>query len=435
MQGGAHIFLTGVTGFVGKVVLEELFRRGDPLNVERVYVLIRPSHKGSAQERFDKVANSPCFSRLAPGWARKVQVMSGELTHPGCGLSARDRHHLSDHVTHVINCAASVEFDLPVVAAARANVTTSLEALALARACRNLTSMVSVSTAYVTPHADGQSVPEQLVRLPRSAESMYRSAVGGKVRGGKLLAETGHPNTYTLTKCISEHLLLEQRGHVPLTIVRPSIISVCWRHPFPSWIDSRAAFAGFVALYGAGYLRALAVDPMKSLDIMPCDEVASRIIDSAFDPPQGAVIRHAVAGARRSILIGDCVAAAEDFFSHSPFAYVGTRDLRFLLKELQHHTLPLSLASLWHTLRGDVKMSGRVRRLLKSLHYINAGFTYFTHRTFDFRSTMPLEDAQFRGETYLPLVCEGVQRHLLDDPNKSRQGAPAPDPQLTPGRS
>ena len=61
---GARVLLTGSTGFVGKVVLEELMRRREELNVERVYLLIRPRKHKSPRERFEQdVATSPCFSR------------------------------------------------------------------------------------------------------------------------------------------------------------------------------------------------------------------------------------------------------------------------------------------------------------------------------------------------------------------------------------
>jgi len=44
--------LTGVTGFLGKVVLEELLRRREELGVDRVHLLIRPRGGLGAAERF-----------------------------------------------------------------------------------------------------------------------------------------------------------------------------------------------------------------------------------------------------------------------------------------------------------------------------------------------------------------------------------------------
>ena len=65
---------------------------------------------------------------------------------------------------------------------------------------------------------------------------------------------------------------MARRGSVPLEIVRPSIISASWRHPFPGWIDSSAAFAGVVLLVGMGHLRALIADPAAKVDLVPVDE-------------------------------------------------------------------------------------------------------------------------------------------------------------------
>ena len=41
----AHVLLTGVTGFVGKVVLYDLLRRREELGIGRVSVLVRPKSK------------------------------------------------------------------------------------------------------------------------------------------------------------------------------------------------------------------------------------------------------------------------------------------------------------------------------------------------------------------------------------------------------
>ena len=50
----AQILLTGATGFLGKVVLEELLRRREELNAEKIYCLIRPRRTQTAEKRFQK---------------------------------------------------------------------------------------------------------------------------------------------------------------------------------------------------------------------------------------------------------------------------------------------------------------------------------------------------------------------------------------------
>ena len=61
---GKSIFITGVTGFVGKVVLEKLLRSVP--KVERIYLLIRSNSRyPTAAERFQaEVATSTIFDVL-----------------------------------------------------------------------------------------------------------------------------------------------------------------------------------------------------------------------------------------------------------------------------------------------------------------------------------------------------------------------------------
>ena len=41
------------------------------------------------------------------------------------------------------------------------------------------------------------------------------------------------PNTYTYTKALAEYLVLEERGDLPTTIIRPSIVGASWHEPIP----------------------------------------------------------------------------------------------------------------------------------------------------------------------------------------------------------
>jgi fatty acyl-CoA reductase len=420
------VLLTGATGFVGKVVLEELLRRRAELGIGRVLALVRAgdARHAAARCRAD-VYGSRCFAALARGWESVVEPLAGDITRPGFGLEPAERARVTGEVTHVIHCAASVEFTQPLADALAVNTRGAIHSLEVARACARLEAYVGVSTAYVTPHPDPfgagvHRVEEVLAPLPRDPESLYASLCAGSEDERRLLAETGHPNTYTFTKCLAEHLTAARAGDLPVTIVRPSIVSACRMHPVPGWIDSGAAFAAFVAMIGAGKLRVLIGDPETRLDVVPCDVVSQEIVAAAFaPPPRGALrIQHAVAGLAGALPISMCRERIVDWFRDHPAGgrarvdYVGRRGPAALAAHALRHELPARSAVLWSALRSRPDEARAMRKLLERQRAINDDFRYFIHATLDFASSSktepPVEPAR-----YLDLVCEGVSRHLM----------------------
>ncbi len=420
---GAHLLLTGATGFVGKVVLAELVRRREELGLEKVYVLVRGKKDRTAEQRFEKeVVQSPAFQLLDDQWPAFCQVVHGELTRENCDLSRNDQKLLTTRVTHIIHCAASVDFDLPVAEAASSNITAALHVLALAQRCLRLKHMVSVSTAYVTPWRENQGpVLEQLVALPISPAETYQAILDGTADEKELLRVTGHPNTYTFTKCLAEHLLSERRGHVPISIVRPSVVSACLQHPFPAWIDSAAAFAGFVALIGTGHLRVLVADPDSRLDVVPCDIVAKRVIDACFltEAERPMRIRYAVAGLPQNPTSTQSVSGIVKFFQshvidrYPDVSWIGPASRRFALEEMRHHRVPLKVARVGLRVAQQHKKLRQATRVGEKLKFLNRAFPYFTHNTFDFHATDLTGDPHWTVDGYIELICRGVYRHLM----------------------
>ncbi len=419
---GHQILLTGCTGFVGKVVLEELLRRREELGIDQINLLIRPRGRKSPEDRFNRVAASRAFSLLEPGWKKYCQPIAGDMLDEGLGLSDPEAARLHNELTHIIHCAASIRFDLPIAEAASINITGALRVLEFAKHCHALTRLVDVSTAYVTPHHGGGTliVEEKLVDLPFDANEIYQEIAQGRADEKALMARTGHPNTYTFTKCLAERLLHQNRENVPLTLLRPSVVSACRRRPFPGWIDSHAAYAAFISLLGAGHLKVARMNPNAVLDVVPCDDVADRILSCAFDPAiqQPFVIRHAVAGLEHSGQILRLAQTHERHFKVTPherearWAYIGESLPAFRFHEMVHHHVPLGAARVATKLKGEKRMTVKLEKLAKGLGYLDEAFYYFCHHTFDFRTAFAsLED--FDLDDYLQSVTDGVSEHLL----------------------
>lgn len=426
MSNGVSLLLTGVTGFVGKVVLESLIRRRNELNIKHVYVIIREKtnrrtgEKTNASDRFDKeVASSECFSALPLNWKSYVKVVSGDLTEDNLGFDNSTISNLQNDLTHIINCAASVEFDLPIAEAAASNITSALNVLKFASGCLKLASFVNVSTAYVSPHPGaGVAVPEQLVNLPFDPEEVYQSILNGTADEKALMAKTGHPNTYTFTKCLSEHLITKYKGNVPLAIVRPSIISASWQYPKPGWIDSYAAFAGFVSLIGLGLLKCVSAVENTVLDIVPCDEVSNRIIETTFwSADNRPYIQHIVTGVNRGCRIDTCNSGIESYFQRHPVqnwsklkAISNGKPIH--MQHMVHHVIPSKLAKTYFSIMKQDKKKNQVNKLLEKIEYLNRAFPYFTHNSFYFEASTPLQ-MPLDSKQYIELVCKGVHENLM----------------------
>ncbi len=423
-----QILLTGATGFVGKVVLEELLRRKEELNVGGIHLIIRPDRRRdgtvrSPKERFfNGIAKAELFKAHAPGWESMVHVVKGEIAQPNCGIDDGELETLLGTITHVVHCAASIEFDLPVAEAAEANITAALNVLELAKRAPNLVQMVDVSTCYVTPWRPGP-IGEELAHLPRPAEDLYANILSGHADEDALKKETGHPNTYALTKCIGEHLLTARREHVPLTIVRPSVVAATWQRPFPGWIDSAAAFGGCMLYIGLGVIRAFNGDPKVRLDVVPVDEVSTRVVEAALvaappAPAEGVRIIAACAGLENSSRLDLSAHATQTYFAARPgtvavpSVFLGSYEHGFKNADIVRRAIPTMAKRAVLAATFNRKDLSRLNKADEKIRYMNECFAYFTRNTFDFRSSKPFIADDFSPQKYTMQVAAGLYRHI-----------------------
>jgi thioester reductase-like protein len=414
----AELLLTGGTGFLGKVVLDELLRRRAELSLARIYVLARPAAGVLPAERV-----APLLSAIGhdTNGDVTVEVVEGDIRNAGCGIDPAVASRLRARLTHVIHCAAAIEFDLPIAAAAAINTHGTLNVAALAAGCPGLRSLAHVSTAYVTPHpGEGVAIDERLADLPAPAEALLARIDEDGASAGRLVSESGHPNSYTLTKCLAEHLLVQRAEGLPLSIIRPSIIAASLQRPQPGWDDgAAAALSALVTLVATGRLRVLNGKREVRLDVVPADVVASALVDEAFAARNGGGprIRHAVAGLSRACSIEATRRAIVEWLIGQgqplpPMRHVGLTGPRLWLADLLYQRGPLSLARFWYALTGRRAESSRAARLAARLAEINRTFAYFTRQEFDFRSAQPVLPPSFDPNEYLRHVCAGVLRRL-----------------------
>ena len=106
---GARVLLTGASGYVGSVVLEQLLRCTD---VDTVYCLLRPRRDQGPQQRLDKVLHSTLFHKVRDTPAiKRARAVAGDVCTAGLGLSQCDRRMLESEVDIILHCAADITLE------------------------------------------------------------------------------------------------------------------------------------------------------------------------------------------------------------------------------------------------------------------------------------------------------------------------------------
>ena len=310
LNSDEHILVTGATGFLGVQLIRELLERKPTATLS---LLVRDRAEQSAQQRVDD------FVPLAE--RSRVQVFSGDVSQPHCGLSSSDYERLSAETTRVIHSAATVRFDHSLDEARRINVDGTRRILEFAAGARTLQSFAYVGTAYVAGERSGLIREDEL-------------AVGQSYR-----------NTYEQTKAEAEALVQASLASIPGVILRPSIIVG----------DSKTGVTSSfkmmywpLKIYARRLWRTVPGYPDAVLDIVPVDFVARSVIQLLFDEAALGCTVHLCAGSHASATIEQVGRRAMQYFNGPEPRFV---DPKFFFAVIR----PLLFLSLW----------GRKRRILR----------------------------------------------------------------------
>ncbi|PZR78270.1 MAG: HAD-IB family hydrolase, partial [Candidatus Aeolococcus gillhamiae] len=328
---GARVAVTGSTGFLGTALVERLLRSVPECEL---VLLVRPGRRSTPQARARReIFANDAFARLRADWggrfdaeiARRVKVVAGDVTTEGLGLDDDGKALVAGCHT-VVHAAARVSFDSPIDAAVEVNLLGAVRVVETLKELGSTAHLISVGTAYVAGNRRGRALEAPLSETPFSADVSWRGEVQAALRaradadadsrrpdhltrftrqahsevgaaGSSLLAARaerlreqwvedrlvdagraraqalGWPDAYAYTKSLAERAVLEVKGDVPVTIVRPSIIESAWAEPSPGWIRGFRMAEPVIIAYGRGLLSEFPGIPEGTVDVIPVDMV------------------------------------------------------------------------------------------------------------------------------------------------------------------
>ncbi|XP_059055601.1 putative fatty acyl-CoA reductase CG5065 [Achroia grisella] len=278
---GKSLFITGGTGFLGKVLIEKLLYSCE--EIDKIYVLVRNKNDQDANKRIDEMLSNTLFTRLKENKAdclKKLVPIIGDIAEPNLGMTPSDEELLIEKVSVVFHSAATVKFNEPLSEAIKVNVEGTRKVLDLCHRMKNIDMLVHISTLYA--NCDRKVIEEVIYPPPTDLNELYtymKSDAYDEKSVSHILAN--RPNTYTFTKALAENLIEKEHGEIPTIIIRPSIVGSVKNEPTPGWLDNWYGATSFFTFVSMGIIRIIPGRGDGVIDLIPVDYVCNLAIVAA----------------------------------------------------------------------------------------------------------------------------------------------------------
>ncbi|XP_043647264.1 fatty acyl-CoA reductase wat [Drosophila teissieri] len=445
------VFVTGGTGFLGKVIIEKLLRSTD---VRRVYLLIRPKKNDTVEGRFLAWKDEPVFETLLKAKPKALQLVtpiSGDCSESGLGLSDGDHKIVTTDVQVIIHSAASIRFVEPLHRALNTNTRATRLLIQLAKEMKGLEAFVHISTAFSncpSQHIEERFYPEHL-SCPAAKVLEFNETLSADLMDNMAPALMGKfPNTYTYTKALAEQVIQMEAQDLPICIFRPAIILANFKEPMSGWIDNLHGIVALIYGNAHGILRLLYVNPKADALIVPGDYCANVALAAGWqvakhsESPSASQLAvktpiYTLATAKsNSITFGEAVKLGIDH-NHKipvtktiwyPFAHFTTCSWLFKLGCIFYHLIPGFFFDLLLRIQGKkpilMKSYQKIHEALLLLFPFN-GITYTmdmgnTNQLWDSmspedRRIFPFDMATLNWEEYYSRILSGMRVFLFKE--------------------
>ncbi|KAM3963780.1 fatty acyl-CoA reductase 1-like [Aphomia sociella] len=406
---GKSLFITGGTGFLGKVFIEKLLY--SCADIDKIYVLVRNKKYTNANNRIEQMLNNPLFTRLKkkrPDCTTKLIPIFGDVSEPNLGITPADEQLLIEKVSIVFHAAATVKFNEILTEALQINVDGTRNVLDLCHKMNKIEMLVHISTLY--SNCDKRII-EEIVYPPPIELNDLHTYIKLNMHDEKAIGDilSGRPNTYTFTKALAEALVKEKHGNIPTIIIRPSIVGSVNNEPLPGWLDNWYGATCLLAYMGTGIMRVLPGKRDGVIDFIPVDYVSNLTIVAAAKTGRSKLLHvyNSCTSGCNPITLNDVstilfkqVLKDNNYYSIFPkMLFITSKSMlklfRFLLE-----TVPAYLGDIWLRLTGGKPSA--TRRRTPSLRFEDVDAMSWGGRT-----------SQARSNKRIILICDPARKDSI----------------------
>ena len=268
------VFITGPVGMIGSQLVRLFLKESD----WNIYILL---HETAVEMTLTDILRSYCGIDEPEKYTDRVQRFHGSITKKHLGMSKGKYQHLIAEVTHILHCAASTQFDLPLPEARKINCDGTAEIIALAEKCSNLVHLGFLSTVYVSGKRTGEII--ETVKSENSA---------------------GFANTYEQSKFEAERLVADRTDTLPVSIYR---LSTVIGHSETGAVSHFTAPHQTLRVMYLGLASMIPGTPEYTVDLIASDYSATTIFKLFMAGASDELVFHIVSGKNKSYSLQEVI--------------------------------------------------------------------------------------------------------------------------------
>jgi fatty acyl-CoA reductase len=232
----------------------------------------------------------------------------------------------------------------------------------------------------------------------------------------------------------------DEASHLPITIVRPSIIGSTWLEPTPGWIDNLNGATGMMTAQYKGILRIIPLKLDGVADIIPVDVVSNMLIAAGWQRANMSghdiPIIHCTSGQLNPITWGRMMEVTNKNCHKNPLLnylrdpnVTGTMSpSMFALQHTLYHVLPAYFLDFMAKLTGSkpilVKVVKKLEQALMTLWYFFTQEWYFASKNLinlhenmseEDRKTFNIDIRELDWQKYVENYQFGIRAYILRD--------------------